>query len=153
MHHRRMRSLLLVTALLAGCGGSEVHVGATRQTHLDPRLEDGRSSAEVLSARRAVVRAWEVDPLAPALAPWALTNAVFTPVEGWTGPVLRLEEYDQAQGRTQLELAHEAPLDAAALDLVEVDVVVRTACEARLAWRVRGASTVERLAIGVAPSD
>lgn len=132
----------LVLALAACSDGAGSGGGATRDgvLHLDPRLADGRSPAAVHSAARSLVWSWERgdDVEAAELLPWRLLNAEYGESQGWTGPVIVGTKWREGAGMVQAGITwvgKESPLAADDVNLVEVDLVVRSKSYATLRWR------------------
>lgn len=122
--------------LCAACDGAGQPVQGVQ--HLDPRLADGRSAAAVLATRRNVARSWmrgTEEPTEADFAPWELVNGEFAAVEGWEGSVVRAREWRPDEGLVQAGIGYRADLDAADVDVIEVDAVVQVAGSATLLWR------------------
>ncbi len=97
--------------------------------HLDLRLDDGRSSAEVLGAWEDVFERREAGASAASLAPWVVTRGELSSVEEG----LVLESRDE--GKQHAQLAYREPIDAARVDRLELDLGPAPGLVLRLTWR------------------
>ena len=131
---------LLTFASLAGCRDDD-DARRTALLHLEPRLADGRSSAEVLAAFRSVVAAWHWEADEDLQGPWHLHGAELGPRKA---PGLHLLGFERAAGAGErAALSHAEPLDAASVDLIELDLSRVTAGTTRVHWKTHGSATFD----------
>jgi arylsulfatase A-like enzyme len=129
---------LLLALLCTACAGGKPAKGVT---HLDPRLESGQSSADVLAAMGIEwSQVTELDDPTAVLGPWELLFAERLPTESGRGVFLRgnvvLDRPPGArEGRVErVLLAATETIDAAELNVFEVDVVSSHNGVAKLSW-------------------
>jgi len=104
--------------------------------HLDPRLRDGSSAAATLSHEREVLRTIAPSALGPQeFLPFTFENAAFIEAPDWNGTVVRAADYNPAQGIDHTYLVSAEEVDAAQINLIEIDVVVHQKTNATLSWR------------------
>lgn len=134
----------ILLTLLAACGGPNDGelVPQSGVLHLDPRLEDGRSSAEVLEREPVVVRRWTVPPGVQdpevgfaSLAPWTFSNSVGRPGKVTPGLLVSAADYRPAEGVTHAYAVLPEAVDAATVNRVELDLRHLVAGSAVLTWR------------------
>lgn len=128
-----LASLALALGSGCGAGGNPESTAPPRVYHLDPRLEDGRSAADVLAERRAVVTEWifrGTDSLGDL--PWEIENAALRPVPGGGVGVIGNVPGDREAERVVLRCTE--PLDAAAFDVLELDISRAGRGATRVRW-------------------
>lgn len=137
---RCLLSLLLALSLsiaLIGCGEAPP-APTQRVVHLDPRLADGRASADALAQRREVVRSWTfsgVDAFEAERGDWQVRNGLVTAARGAEpGVGLRLADYDEARGLTGTSLVLQGELAGAEINAIEIDAVLLKDGAAVLKW-------------------
>ena len=148
MRHTFLRHLPLVSALLLlACGGDPgtEATGPDGLLHLDPRIADGRVTADLLASRSEVVQSFELrsaETLEEDLAGWQVRNARHGDAPGGDGGVVfQSREYDPAAGKTHATLRHVVPFSASEFNLIEVDLrtfpgqVASASGSAAVIWR------------------
>ncbi len=119
------------------------HRSQYRAMHLDPRLQGGGSSREVLSGAEVLVAEYGVvspDTAAAELGPWRIQNGFFhtLPQLDERGAGIRATEYLPAQGITHAYLSYGEPLDSSAFNRVELDLRSHRNGNATLTWESDG---------------
>ncbi|MEM7309790.1 MAG: sulfatase [Planctomycetota bacterium] len=125
-------ALLLATA--AGCSDDPApHYNTV--VHLDPRLEDGRSSAVALAQSRRVVASFPLDGgVVEGGSAWSLVDGDLRRAFPQGG--VRVVASETGSGRVApFGLRHDEPLRAADFNVVEVDVRLPKDAGARMVWR------------------
>ena len=100
---RRGRALCAIAAASAagwvgGCGSGDHSDGLI---HLDPRLEDGRSSAEVLSHAASVIEARFGPDAVESSGPWRVTAGIPRSISAEGGVALARGMRNAASGRSR----------------------------------------------------
>lgn len=136
------RVLLLIGLVLVSCRPAP-HEALSGQgvIHLDPRLADGRSPADVLDTGPALVREWSIGPdfsdAAEAfsdLEPWEWTNAVARAGTATSGLMVRAADYRPADGVTYAYASYPEPVSAERINRIEVDLHRSEPGTAGLTW-------------------
>jgi len=156
----------ILPPLIAACGGGATGSGPPPEAgvqHLDPRLEDGRPSAEVLERAPSIVQRWTVpsgveDPAVgfAALAPWTFSNSVGRPGQKTTGMLVSAADYRPAEGIIHSSARLAEGVDAEQVNRVEVDLRHLVPGSAVLTWRTKepieglepGALRAETVSVG-----
>ena len=127
-----MRSIPLILGLLLlpACGPAVDEHLATGVLHLDPRLEDGRSAAEVLAAERRVVRTWTFEHGVGLPDGWTLVHGSLAEEAFHGGLAIRPD----LSGKVPPALRLEADLQAHSFNMVEVDVALGVGARADVRW-------------------
>lgn len=129
-------ALLALGGLTSSCGTNEPASDATLTRgvqHLDPRLADGSSSAQMLGSQLTVHEAWRFQE---DLAPWVAEAAEVRPAPTEGGGVwLTRDQAGATPGSHPIHLVLETPVDAAECNLVELDVQIKGSGSASVRWR------------------
>lgn len=123
--------------VLAACTREPSITEGPRSVHLDPRLADGRSPAEVLAGTERQVRAFDIHSSETAgqdLSPWNTRNALFHPAKSGVGSGVRAQEYRPEAGVVHAALEFGAELQATQFNRIEVDLVSYRNGNATLTW-------------------
>ncbi|WP_419192198.1 sulfatase [Engelhardtia mirabilis] len=119
--------------LLASCG-KPVPPGPPTAIHLDPRLDGGVSPARAFADAERLVGEWVLGEDPASFGPWRLVGAAATPGVRSSGVLIR--------GELDLEshpaLEYVGAADAAAFNVIEVDLVVGRTVRSSLAWYLPG---------------
>ncbi len=125
----RATALVTLTLALVACSRGEPADGVI---HLDPRLADGRSSADVLSGRREAHRAWPVGVDPARLRPWKLLKAEATPAPSGEG--LWMRPGHESNPRRPVRLLYPGPIEADEINLVQVSIADVKQGRSTLIW-------------------
>ena len=127
---------LLAPLLLPGCGRNGKG-SYDRVIHLDPRLSDGRSVAEVLSRTRRVIASQEFDGAREAQGDWRIANAQFlysTPGKG-----IRVKRSGGARGPAPaVKVEYMKAIRGWQNYIFEIDLLMPVNGVARMVWRIEG---------------
>ena len=119
--------------VLAGCG--EPAPPPDRVLHLDPRLEDGRSPAEVLAGTSERVQEWTFStPEDLQQSAWTPVGARFLEAEGLEGVALQGSETGP-QGTRRVSLGWRGSLPAESVNVLELRLSYVGLGVSRLTWR------------------
>ncbi|MFT4537885.1 MAG: arylsulfatase [Planctomycetota bacterium] len=154
-----LRQLLLLvcctTLVLHSCSNSAsdsgAGLGAQRVQHLDPRLVDGRAVADVLGQKREERDRFTLQGQASVeedLPGWELVNArVLKPARKQSGVHIRGEVFKPESKLTTASLKYVAGIDAAKINVIEVDMRAYSPGSAAVRWNTprgfKGANRVE----------
>lgn len=130
----------IVPLAVAACSGQGPVAGPSigGVVHLDLRLADGASAAGALARRRERVRSWTargVGSRAVDLDAWEFHNAYLADGVGTTGLAVRAKAYDPSHGLDQARVHYVGTIDAARVNVIEVDAVVIPGSFCGLSWR------------------
>jgi sulfatase-like protein len=136
----RPRPLWIALLACAGCGAGEPQFPVDGVIHLDPRLEDGSSSAARLAERGTTwIEQLAIEGPGSDLGSWSLANAEAVATSAGEGVYLRGNVPVPGESKLQrIELRYAKTLDASAIDVLEIELGRTTRGGARVSWRAPG---------------
>jgi len=126
-----LAALLSTVVFVAGCGrAARQGEPSDRVVHLDPRLEDGRSSAVVLSALNETLAEFDFRGRESLLPGWRVMGGEARSAGPHGGLLIR----GGGSPPIAAALVLERPVDCAAVNTIEVDLAMKSVARSLLYW-------------------
>lgn len=130
----KLLALILFSFLALACSEAPLALGVQ---HLDPRLADGQSPADVLKAKRKLFASWTVENEKSDLAPWFLHDPCLkVPARDGAAGVLVGDVETDPGVFPRIRLSWRGSVQARDFNVVELDMRKYHRSAVRLAWRL-----------------